>query len=169
MNTHHKLLFLLFGWLFLGWQNVLAQQSIEYKLWTDTAISVPFDSLNFPPNSFYSGDIDLLSYDTLNFIIHDLNKDNFEEYILLSGCGNGGCVETIFNGQTKINLGQIFGEPIFVSSSWINNWPVLFTFSHQSADSGLLFFYVFDGEKYIQISRILLYEKTITKYFKSIN
>ena len=163
----NKINCLIFGWLFLSLQLVFAQESIEYNLDTHSAISIPADSLDFPPNSFLDPDIDLIDTDVMKFLIKDLNKDNFDEYILLSNCGNGGCVLSIFDGKSKVKYGSIFGNPLFVSENIINEWPVLLTFSHQSAGSGLVSSYVFDGREYVMISRILLYEKSSEQFFNN--
>jgi hypothetical protein len=103
--------------------------------------------------------------DSLRVIFVDLNNDGFDEHILLSVCGSGGCVNTIFDGISNSDIGTIFGQPTVVSDKIINGWPVLIAYSHQSAASGVLSTYVFDGKKYITVSSVMLYDKSVDEYF----
>ncbi len=133
------------------------------------ATIIPIDSLDLKineddPNS----DIDP-ELDSLRIIFVDLNQDGFDEHIVLSVCGTGGCVNTIFDGISNNDIGTTFGEPTVVSDEVINGWPVLITYSHRSADSGILSTSVFDGKKYITVSSVMLYDKSVNEYFDSID
>jgi len=100
----------------------------------------------------------------------DLNNDGHDEHILISFplCGTGGCVKVILDGISNKYIGSLFGNPIAVSDVKINGWPVLIIYSHQSADSGIVSTFVFNGVKYVAVSSVMLYGKSVDEYFKDI-
>jgi hypothetical protein len=99
-----------------------------------------------------------LEYDEaepINGVAVDLNGDGIKDYLLQSApslCGNGGCVYVVCDGATKVKVGQFFGSPLIVRAERVHGYPIIATYSHQSAGSGDYTDYSFDGNVYVVTS-----------------
>jgi hypothetical protein len=100
----------------------------------------------------------------------DLNKDGIPDYFVApdypSSCGTGGCAYALFDGAHNSLIGEFSGDPIWLMKQKINGMPVVQSFSHQSSDSGFFKCYVFDGNRYIEVSSIMLHGKDRDPLFK---
>jgi hypothetical protein len=103
------------------------------------------------------------------FFLYDLNNDKHMEWIIESSpilCGTGGCDYIIIDGKTDKIICEIFGGPIYISNSTINNYPIIYTYAHTSAFSGNYSIYVYDKIGYKMISKIELIGETVYKLFE---
>lgn len=112
---------------------------------------------------------DTLEGEGLRSFEFDLNEDGKKEFIRVFGpslCGTGGCPYEIFDGLSKKRVGELFGNPVWIFKEKINGWPVLSVYSHGSAASGSYGTFVYDGKKYIGVSSVYLYQKSVEELFE---
>ena len=112
--------------------------------------------------------LDILGYDSGTSVLGlrlDLNGDGAPESIIQGAsdtCGTGGCPFQIFDGKTKLQVGDFFNAPIFVLDEQINGWPVITTWGHSSAASGTYGTWVYDGAAYRAVSGGYLSGENVT-------
>jgi len=102
----------------------------------------------------------------------DLNGDGTEDIIVeadSSICGTGGCPYAILEGLTYKRIATLFGNPVILSDERINGYPVISSYAHMNAESGNYSVLVFDGNKYKEVSRLLLKGDSLVELFKEIN
>ena len=93
--------------------------------------------------------------DSIKGVLVDLNGDGVRDYLIQSAsslCGNGGCVYALFDGATHENLGQFFGNPVYVRAERAHGYPLIETYAHSSAFSGTYTTYTFNGTTYVVTS-----------------
>jgi hypothetical protein len=122
------------------------------------SILVGFNSLSGewikPLDEFYgsdNGDIDIessLKNGNVPVVRIDINGDGVQEYFVRILCGSGGCEYPIFDGRTRRFLGSVFGSEIWLLRHTSNNVPVIKSFSHVSASTGMVTRYQFRGTRY---------------------
>lgn len=84
-------------------------------------------------------------------VVVDLNEDGIKDYLVQSSpalCGNGGCAYVLFDGATNRQLGQFFGNPLYVRVKRVHGYPNIATYSHSSVESGSYTTYSFDSTAY---------------------
>jgi hypothetical protein len=92
----------------------------------------------------------------------DLNEDGVLDHLLRGSCGaTGSCSLWAIDGKTNMHIASLSGRPLIVHVAKINSWPVLSTYSHMSATSGIFSTYVYDGQRYQQVSSIMLYDHSV--------
>ncbi|MCA9408278.1 MAG: hypothetical protein KC733_06285 [Candidatus Omnitrophica bacterium] len=99
----------------------------------------------------------------------DLNDDGFKDYFIIPStdfCGTGGCPYTIINGKTNLRIGEIFGSPVFIFNQKVNDFDVLHTYSHSSAQSGSYSCFVYDSTEYILVSSVYLEGNSVDELFE---
>jgi hypothetical protein len=99
----------------------------------------------------------------------DFNGDGKPDHVIRGSvdyCGTGGCSLWVIDGATKKLIAALFGRPLIVHTARINSWPVLSTYSHSSANSGSFSTYVYDGQRYQQISSVMLYDQAVSELFE---
>jgi uncharacterized protein YecT (DUF1311 family) len=124
-----------------------------------------FNSENVSADDFVEdGNIAVVQY--------DLNGDGSPEYFVKSTqtlCGNGGCSYLIYNGKTLRLLGQIFGEPIYISEGKHYGFFSIMSYSHQSAGSGNWTVYEYNGREYKVTESKYLEGDDVESLFEIIN
>ncbi len=78
----------------------------------------------------------------------DLNQDSTEEYFVRGLCGTGGCEYVILNSTATSLLGIVTGDPVCLTWSDTSVFPLIESFSHQSAGTGLHRTYTYNGQMY---------------------
>ena len=100
-------------------------------------------------------DLEYEDTDTIRGVLVDLNDDGIRDYLIQSApslCGNGGCPYALVDGATKKQVGQVFGNPLYILTVKMHGWPIIETLSHLSAESASLTKYSFDGTAYVVAS-----------------
>ncbi len=99
----------------------------------------------------------------------DLNGDGRPDHLLRGSCSaTGSCSVRVIDGMTKSHIATLSGRPLIVHSARINNWPVLSIYHHLGAADGSLTTYVYDGQRYHQISSVTLHEQGVSDLFKKL-
>jgi hypothetical protein len=101
----------------------------------------------------------------------DLNDDTTDDYILIDSgeyCGTGGCPYKLFDGRTYRLVGSLFGDPLILSETRINGFPVLHAYAHVHAGGGSYTTYVFDGSEYRAVSSIFLTADSLDRLFEDL-
>jgi hypothetical protein len=118
--------------------------------------------------------LDILGYDSATSVLGlrlDLNGDGAPDSIIQGAsdtCGTGGCPFQIFDGKTRLQVGDFFNSPIFVLDEQINGWPVITTWGHSSAESGTYGTWVYDGAAYRAVSGVFLSGENVTSLSKNL-
>jgi hypothetical protein len=103
-------------------------------------------------------DLEYNGRDSVFGVVVDLNGDGAPDYLLRSApslCGaSGNCTFILVDGLSHRSLGAIGGNRLFVRQRRITGWPVIQTWWHMSAGSGLYSTYVFDGTQFIQLAAV---------------
>jgi hypothetical protein len=116
-----------------------------------------------------------LGYDSakgVRGIQEDWNGDGSVDTLVVSSenlCGTGGCPYDLIDGKSGRKIGELFGGPIFIHFQKINGWPVLTMYGHSSAESGTYTCMVYDGTKYVNVSGVMLYDRSVTELFNNLN
>ena len=88
----------------------------------------------------------------------DLNADGTPDFLIESArslCGaSGNCSFVIVDGRSRRSVGTLGGNRLFFRQRRVNAWPVIQTWWHMSARSGLYSIYVFDGAHYVQLAAV---------------
>jgi hypothetical protein len=102
-----------------------------------------------------------LDYENADSVIGesvDLNADGRADLLLRSApslCGaSGNCSFVIIEGKTHRSLGTIGGNRLYIRHRQINTWPVIQSWWHMSAGSGIYSTYVFDGTQYVLLAAV---------------
>jgi hypothetical protein len=98
----------------------------------------------------------------------ELNGDGISDSVLRGPCGNSTCALRLIDGKTKRLVASVVGRPLIVHSAKINGWSVLSTYHHLGATGGIYTTYVYDGQRYQQVSSIALYEESVSALFKEL-
>ena len=125
---------------------------------------VPRETLDTYPST-----LDRADGEGLRAVQIDLNGDGRPEFIRVHGpsaCGTGGCPYDIFDGRTRRLVGHLFGDPVWVFPTRVNGWSTLTVYSHLSATSGSYSSMVFDGERYVTVSAVMLYDRSANELFQ---
>lgn len=99
----------------------------------------------------------------------ELNDDNALDYLLPTLCGTGGCVWLVFDGATGRPFGELSGRPLCTTAERAGGLPVLESFWHLSAGSGLHQRFTFDGAIYARSSAIPLEGEAVTDLFERLD
>ena len=131
---------------------------------SQSARPVPRETLDTYPTT-----LDRAEGEGLRAVHIDLNGDGRPEFIRVHGpssCGTGGCPYEIYDGRTRKLVGDLFGDPVWVFPTRINGWVTLAVYSHASATSGSYSSVVFDGERYVTVSSVMLYDRSANELFQ---
>ena len=112
-------------------------------------------SISVPASMRDKLDLEYEDTDTIRGVSVDLNGDGIKDYVIRSApslCGNGGCPYALFDGATGKELGQVFGNPLYILAKKVHDWPVIETLNHLSAESANLTTYTFTGKAYVAAS-----------------
>jgi hypothetical protein len=105
-----------------------------------------------------SMDLDYDTPDSVSGLMTDLNGDGTPDFVLrsaLSLCGaSGNCPFAIVDGATQRVLGHPGGNRLYFRGRRINGWPVIQSWWHMSASSGLYSTWVFDGTAYVDLASV---------------
>jgi hypothetical protein len=103
----------------------------------------------------------------------DLNADGAPDFLIRSApslCGaSGNCTAVIVDGRSKRPLGTIGGNRFYVRARRINGWPVIQTWWHMSAGSGIYSTYVFDGAGFVQLAGVPVEGDGLESLFKQLD
>jgi hypothetical protein len=103
-------------------------------------------------------DLEYSSQDSVFGATVDLNADGVADLLIRSApslCGaTGNCTVVIVDGRSGRAVGSIGGSLLFVRARRINSWPVIQTWWHMSAGSGLYSTYVFDGAQFVALAAV---------------
>lgn len=67
----------------------------------------------------------------------------------------------MIEGETKTKAGELFGSIPLISEMYIGDFPVISTYSPQSATGGNHSVYIHDGKSYEQVSMLYLTGKSV--------
>lgn len=115
-----------------------------------------------------------LSYDVpgqrIAGFLADINADGTQDYVLRSSldvCGSN-CGYLLVDGLSTRVLGRVGGSVIFVTPPVINDYPVIRTYGHSSADAGYWTTHVFDGATYVPAGTVYLEGDSQRQLFDSL-
>jgi hypothetical protein len=111
--------------------------------------------------------------DTVTGVRADLNGDGQPDFILRSApslCGaTGNCTFAVIDGATLHALGHVGGSRLYVRGRRINGWPVIQSWWHMSAGSGLYSTAVFDGKEYVPLAQVPVEGDGLTQLFSQLD
>ncbi|HEY7682153.1 MAG TPA: hypothetical protein VH879_05885 [Gemmatimonadales bacterium] len=103
----------------------------------------------------------------------DLNGDGHRDLIVRSApslCGaSGNCSFAVLDGAMNRVVGGLGGNLVVVRSRRIGGWPVMQTWWHTSAGSGIYTTYVFDGVRYITVASVPVEGEGLESLFRELN
>jgi hypothetical protein len=115
-------------------------------------------------------DLEYEDTSTVRGFVADFDGDGIQDYLIRSApslCGTGGCPYDLFDGITGKELGQFFGNPLYVHAHRANGFPIIDTYGHSSAASGTFTTYAFDGSVYVVTSSRTLMGVAVDSLFKA--
>jgi hypothetical protein len=115
------------------------------------------------------GDWKLAITDTATAVAADLNRDGFPDRLLRRECGNSNCAFRIVDGATSQQVGEVEGSIIFVRARRLNQWPVVQTWVHMSAGSGLYSTWVYDGRQYVSLAQVPVEGEGLERLFQDLD
>jgi hypothetical protein len=152
----------------------LSAQSPEPADWAISSWDLPL--LRPLPPGLDSATLLDLEYERTDSIIGtavDLNADGTPDLLIESArslCGaSGNCSFVIVDGRSRRSLGTIGGNRLFFRQRRINAWPVVQTWWHMSAGSGLYSTYVFDGTQYVQLAAVSVEGDGLQSLFRQLD
>jgi hypothetical protein len=99
----------------------------------------------------------------------DLNEDGVLDHLLRGSCGaTGSCSLWVIDGKTNKHIASLSGRPLIVHTARINSWPVLSIYHHMGATSGIFSTYVCDGQRFQQVSTMMLYDQSVDDLVKEL-
>ena len=152
----------------------LSAQSPRPGDWAVSSWELPL--LRPVPSGIDSATLLDLEYDRLDSIIGaevDLNVDGTADLLIESAhslCGaSGNCTFVIIDGRSRRTLGTVDGNRLFFRELKINAWPVVQSWWHMSAGSGLYSTYVFDGTQYVQLAAVPVEGDGLESFFHQLD
>ncbi len=100
----------------------------------------------------------------------DLNHDGTQDYVFrasLDVCGTN-CEYVLVDGESHRTLGRVGGSVVFVRLPMINDYPVIQTYGHSSADAGSWSTSVFDGQRYVFVGSVSLEGVSLRRHFETL-